>query len=323
VAIHDKLRSIQVLRGVAVTGVLVHHAYRFVDAQSFARIGAAGVDLFFVISGFIMATIGSGRKPSQFLVDRIWRIYPLWFMAVVPWVIVSPRDHDTILTTVTLWPIWDDSFHRPALILGWTLGFEILFYAAFALGLATRAVVPLALFAIVFAIGPRNPLLAYLGSPVILEFLGGVAVAQLPTVRRGGMLIFAALAWLAFAPLNYYEYFCGYDALLRFFAWGVPAALLVYGVRSLEPVLAHRHFDLAVLVGNSSFSIYLFHRLIVRGQMPWPIEIVTGIGLGVAVYLLVERRIMRLRPVLPRRGNGGTHIYDTNVIRIDAPPSTR
>ena len=65
-----RLRSVQVLRGIAAMAVVAHHAF------SGTRIGAAGVDLFFVISGFIMATCGRDRRPLEFLADRAWRIYP-------------------------------------------------------------------------------------------------------------------------------------------------------------------------------------------------------------------------------------------------------
>ena len=74
-----KLRSIQVLRGIAAMAVVGHHAF---DGT---RIGAAGVDLFFVMSGFIMATCARDRGPLEFLADRAWRIYPLWLIAVTPW----------------------------------------------------------------------------------------------------------------------------------------------------------------------------------------------------------------------------------------------
>lgn len=294
----QKLRSIQMLRGVAVTAVLVHHAYRFVDPNSAARLGAAGVDLFFVISGFIMATIGPGRSAEQFILDRIWRIYPMWLIAAAPWVIVRGGSSGALLTTLTLWPIWGGLFHAPVLLLGWTLCFEMLFYAAFALGLLTRPIVPLALFLTCFAIGPRTPLLWFVGSPMILEFLSGVLIAQLPASRKGWLFVVAGLLWFAAAPVVYYEEAAGYGALLRVLSWGIPAALLVYGARGLEERVDGSAFDLPVLIGNSSFSIYLFHRLVVQGAAWWPLKIVGGIAIGVAIYWLLERRIMRMKPRL-------------------------
>jgi exopolysaccharide production protein ExoZ len=296
-----KLRSIQVLRGIAASAVVVHHAYRSVDPNSFVRVGAAGVDLFFVISGFIMATIGLGRSPGAFIADRLWRIFPLWLIAVSPWFLLGHPDRPTTLASLTLWPIWHGQFYSPALLLGWTLCFEMLFYWAFTLGLATRALVPLGLFFACLIIGPRNDLLAYLGSPLILEFLAGVGIALLRPSRYGGALILAGLLWFAAAPQTYYNELIGAGAYLRLVAWGVPAALIVYGARALEPRFAGRTLAPLVMLGDASYSIYLFHFIPVEilGRH-WLPAIAAGIGTGLTAHWLVERPIMALRPLLRR-----------------------
>jgi exopolysaccharide production protein ExoZ len=295
-----KLRSIQVLRGVAATAVIVHHAYRYVDPNSFARVGSAGVDLFFVISGFIMATIAADKRPGEFLFDRFWRIFPMWWIASAMWLLAVPHDPATIRTSLTLWPIFTGTFHPPAPLLGWTLCFEVLFYAAFALGLATRAWLPVAGFALALAIGPRSALLCYLGSPMILEFLAGVVIAGLPRHKLGAFLIPVGVAIFAVAPVNYYTEIFGVGSLIRVTTWGSAAALIVYGARSIEESFEARAFDIPVLVGNASYSIYLFHRLVVLGKFAWPAEIAAALALGIAVHFGIERRIMRLKPRLAR-----------------------
>ncbi|HVI04878.1 MAG TPA: acyltransferase family protein, partial [Sphingomicrobium sp.] len=137
-----KLRSVQVLRAVAAMAVVAHHAF-----DNGTRVGAAGVDLFFVISGFIMmTTCSSGRKPGEFLADRAWRIYPMWLLAVFPWLLMAPHSTLEVVRSITLWPVYGNRFLNPALDVGWTLSFELLFYLAFALALATRAAVPLLIF---------------------------------------------------------------------------------------------------------------------------------------------------------------------------------
>ena len=90
-----RLRSIQVLRGIAAMAVVAHHAF---DGP---RLGAAGVDLFFVISGFIMATCTGARSPGQFLADRAWRIYPLWLIAVAPWIVMNPESFLVIVRSIS------------------------------------------------------------------------------------------------------------------------------------------------------------------------------------------------------------------------------
>jgi exopolysaccharide production protein ExoZ len=269
-----------------------------VDPNTAFRAGAAGVDLFFVISGFIMATVGRDRTPGKFLRDRIWRIYPLWWIAVAPWLIAKNHDLPTVLTSLTLWPIWSGSFHTPALLIGWTLCFEMLFYVAFAVGLATRAAFPLVCFALCLAMAARNDLFAYFGSPLILEFIAGACIAQLRPSPGWGVLIGIGFVWLAVAPVDHYTAVFGSHGFQRLFAWGVPAAMIVYGARSIERAFDHPCFDAAVLIGNASYSIYVFHLLIV-GNVPWPIGVVGAVAFGIVSYLFLERSILRMKPRWP------------------------
>jgi peptidoglycan/LPS O-acetylase OafA/YrhL len=154
--------------------------------ENWARLGAAGVDLFFVISGFIMATIA---KPSagRFLFDRFWRIFPLWLVAVTPWLIALRPGPSIIAASLTLWPVYHQ-FTMPALDVGWTLSFELLFYVAMALGMRTRAAVPLTLFGVALAAGALThaPIFDYVGNPMIFEFLFGVGIAKLPRREHWG-----------------------------------------------------------------------------------------------------------------------------------------
>src|SRR5215471_6743859 len=99
--------------------VVAHHGFEG------THLGAAGVDLFFVISGFIMATCSAGRQPLQFLADRAWRIYPLWLIAVIPWLLMSPQTFLEIVRSITLWPVYGGRLLNPALGVGWTLSFEL------------------------------------------------------------------------------------------------------------------------------------------------------------------------------------------------------
>ena len=306
----QKLRSIQVLRGIAASAVVVHHAYHYVNPDSFARIGAAGVDLFFVISGFIMATLGPSRSPAEFIVDRIWRIFPMWLLCVTPWLIIGNYGSADILTSLTLWPVWHGQFHTPIVLRGWTLCFEMLFYWCFALALATRAIIPLSIFAACLLVGPRNSTLYFVGSPLILEFLAGAAIARVPLHRAGSYLIPAGLFWLMAAPLSYYAELGGPGAFARFLCWGVPAAMIVYGARCCETLFEHQAFAFPLLVGNVSFSIYLFHRIALGGRLPWPIEAMGGVAAGICVYWLIERRILKLKP--------GKHLFKADPLALAA-----
>ena len=86
------IKNIQALRAIAANGVLISHLLIVEQKYSHAgpilpadsRFGAFGVDLFFVISGFIMATIATDKSWHKFLADRAWRILPpYWFYTTV------------------------------------------------------------------------------------------------------------------------------------------------------------------------------------------------------------------------------------------------
>jgi exopolysaccharide production protein ExoZ len=294
----QKLRSIQVLRGVAACAVVVLHAYP--DAQEAAGdvgYGAAGVDLFFVISGFIMANVASGRTAREFIGDRLWRIYPLWWIAVLPWLFMVPRGGTFVLSSLMLWPIYPGGYYVPVLKVGWTLSFELLFYLGVAAAIAARSVVPLAIYA-VFLIGAlttSSALLHFVGSPIVLEFLLGVLIARLPRRTFLGLLIPLGLCLVAITAPGIGDVEASLSpswAFWRAIEWGVPAALIVWGALSLEGLLQYSAFDVPVALGDASYSIYLFHPIVAHGfNLAWPVRLMLAIGAGWAMHVLVERRL--------------------------------
>lgn len=275
-----------------------------------AGYGAAGVDLFFVISGFIMANVAQGRGAGQFLADRLWRIYPLWWVAVLPWLFMLPRGGTFIASSLSLWPIYPGGYYVPVLKVGWTLSFELLFYCGMTLAIATRAAAPLALYALclVGALTSSSALLHFVGSPMALEFLMGVAVARLPRKTALGMLIPAGLMLFALtsAGIGDPDLTLGPQwALRRAFEWGVPAALIVWGALSLEPLFSHRIFGTPVAIGDASYSIYLFHPLVAYGLgFSWSVRLAVAVGVGWAMHRLVERRLIAARKLWPLAWQG-------------------
>ena len=302
-----KLRSIQVLRGVAASGVVVLHATIADPSMSPARIGGFGVDLFFVISGFIMATIGSRQSPARFITDRAWRILPMYWIASLPFLIMRWPGLLPALASLALWPVYGGTFHYPALGVGWTLGYEMLFYLAFAIALTGRLWMPLALFgacAAGLAFSPHNAVLEYLGSGLIAEFLLGVLIARLPRNAWLALpLALLALLWLSLAPTDYEILSFGRLTWVRFVLWGLPAALIVYAALSAERMFKHRAFNVAVIVGDASYSIYLFHPLVTRAGN-WVVLTIVSLMIGIAAWWLIERRILAIRADLRRLRQG-------------------
>ena len=295
----QKFRSIQVLRAVAACAVVFLHAYPNPRAPiGNAGYGAFGVDLFFVISGFIMAQVAQGRSAGQFLRDRVWRIYPLWWVAVVPWLFMVPRGSVSAASSLTLWPIFAGQYYVPVLKVGWTLSFELIFYTGMTLALASRAVVPLAIYAFLLVGGltTPSPLLHFVGSPMGLEFLMGLTIARLPRravfawfipVGLGLLLLTSPGVGDADATLR------GDDVILRAIEWGLPAAMIVWGALSIEHQFQREPLHPFVFMGDASYSIYLFHPLVAYGlSAAWPIRFVSAIALGCSMHVLVERRLV-------------------------------
>lgn len=302
-----RFRSIQLLRALAACAVVVLHAYPDPHSQlGNAGYGAFGVDLFFVISGFIIAQVAQGRGVRPFLRDRLWRIYPIWWIAVLPWVFMVPRSTQFVVSSLTLWPIYPGGYYVPVLKVGWTLSFELLFYAGMTLALLTRAFVPLLLYGVLLiaSLATTSPFLHFIGSPMALEFLMGVLLTRLPRQTTLALLVPVGIALVGLtspATGDPDMTISGHFALQRAVQWGVPAAMIVWGALSVEQWFAGARFDLPVFLGDASYSIYLFHPLIAYGfAAPWPMRVVGAIALGCAMHWLVERRILALKAFVTR-----------------------
>jgi exopolysaccharide production protein ExoZ len=216
---------------------------------------------------------------------------------------MSPQTPLEIVRSLSLWPVFGDRFLNPALGVGWTLSFELIFYLAFATALATRPAIPLVLYALCLAAGfwSSHILFWFLGSPLVFEFLLGVAIARLPQIPTLGIaMVCAGLLSFALAPATYYDQAFGSGALYRALLWGLPAAMIVYGTRSLEDWFGGRAFGLLFLLGCASYSIYLFHPLVFL-RFKGPAGFFLSAIAGIAMYLVVERQIMRARPKWGRR----------------------
>jgi len=204
----DKLVSLQVLRAIAAIMVAVGHLYG-IDQRFFgepvlsasAQFGFAGVDLFFVLSGFVMVHLtrfgaGSASIVPAFLFARIARIYPMWWIALGAisivwmirpgWVFASISGAPNFLADFALWP-----HQRPPLLaVGWTLIHEMYFYCAFALLLllpARRLVSGLIGWMVMVTIGnfwltfdstaiEASPMVTLITHPLTLDFGFGAAV---------------------------------------------------------------------------------------------------------------------------------------------------
>lgn len=322
-----EVRAIQYLRGLAAFAVLVFHAAE--RAGGAFGPGAAGVDIFFVISGFIMWTVTQQREttPAQFLLRRLQRIAPLYWgvtLLVVAVALVAPAAFPAMSPTVgqvvqslLFIPYRDTTgLIAPLVVPGWTLNYEMFFYVLFALTLlAPGGLRPWLLTAVLVALvaarplGPvSNPLWATYTNPLLLEFVAGVWLGKVwsqgrrpPGLASGAMLVTGALAFAAVAV-------SGIDVEpARALLWGLPALLVVAGAVGLEGRGKAPEAPALKAIGDASYSLYLVHGLAISAtvraleMLGWaspPMILLCGLTAGVLAGLLVyrfaERPITRL-----------------------------
>lgn len=296
------LYGLQVLRALAAFMVAVHHVQP--DAALLAqRAGLtfegshllpwlAGVDIFFVVSGFIMVHASDGLfdRPGAtrlFLARRLARIAPLYWAATSLFLLVALAAPGALnsgapnLTQIAgsylFWPVVSPQGQlQPVYSLGWTLNYEMLFYALFGLALALpRALVApavtLALAALVgaqAALGPLPLPFGFWGQPIVLEFAAGMGLALL---RGAGFRLGGGWRWLA-AALGIGLLLVAARLEIDGQPWltvllrGGAASLLVLSATSgdgrsapsaLVRGLAH--------VGDASYALYLVHPFVIRG----------------------------------------------------------
>lgn len=268
-------QSIQCLRAVAVLMVALVHLY----PQQVA-IGAAGVDIFFVISGFIMATIGARETPSTFAMRRVARIVPLYWavtlfmcaLALKPGFFANfTFDIPRLLMSLFFLPYRDlDGVIWPLVKVGWTLNLEIFFYAVFMLCLLTARPVPAAIGAILLLIvtglllDPAQAAPITWTSPLLAEFVFGMLIAILPRPRNRALalaIIAGGIIWFALAAASQVT---PDNEGWRFVVWGGGAALLVLGCLGMEEAGAWpRATRPLARLGDASYSFYLLHGLVI------------------------------------------------------------
>ena len=308
-----RLTSIQCLRFAAASAVVLTHC-----SSGHFLFGAFGVDLFFIISGFIITKVMQRRAALPFLKDRLSRIYPIYWLCLAP-LVVAGWDGDPVrlLTSVTLWPIFGE-FRRSFLEVGWTLHFEMLFYLGAALVLWRRSLLPLLFVAygaaLAAGLASASPLLGFVGSPMILEFLMGVGLACLPSTRLPGpgaaaiLIGLAAAVWGSSSDFGLIENMFNGAAAWRWAAWGIPALMIVWGSMQFEDLLNGRLFQFGAAGGDASYALYLSHPVFLLFAPANPyLLLALGppvlIGLGFLVHYRVELPLLRLvRRLLARPG---------------------
>lgn len=265
--------SIQYLRAAAAIAVVVHHQLQ--GRGWIFRVGEHGVDMFFVISGFIMFALTDSRNitPVSFALDRVARIVPSYWLATVAAFILactgiefygSSHDITFLALSILFIPARNEiGVIMPTLYLGWTLIYEVFFYGVFTTVLFFQnfrvLVMSFVLSMLIMsgiAFKPEGPILTTYTSILLLEFLSGVMLGKLfgmklTRMRKefqicGSLMIAAALTSAGTFSFNLY--------------FGALSVLLVSGCLILERDGKIPHIEWLKKLGDASFAIYLYQQ---------------------------------------------------------------
>ena len=343
-----RLEGIEASRGAAAVLVVLLHVtsmmsniYGVAPLNGLFIFGHAGVDFFFVLSGFIITHIHTADlgRPDRFALfwrKRFWRIYPLYwlvtfgFLALLLYSPTADRSERNILHVAASFLLWPEQA-APILGVGWSLRHELLFYALFGIAIlhVRTGLVILALWAcgIVFnsasVIWSGNPAFGGVSNEIVfrtinLHFFFGIAVAWLVARSswRPRLLLLSGLAiffingiYEVISPARVAEH------PIRQIAYAASSAAMLYGAAILDRTGAWTVPRWAVALGSASYSIYLAHvpagvilaELIKRSRAVLPLPaalafVITAVG-AVTAGLIVHRFAERpiMRYVAERR----------------------
>lgn len=275
------LQGIQILRALAALLVVFAH-FEYIKPA----VGGFGVDLFFVISGFIMAYIVN-KSPDSFLYRRIIRIVPLYYamtfltaglyLAKPSWfrsVVMTP----TALAKSLLFIPYHIENSGPILTLGWTLNYEMFFYVSIALFIRVfgskkgmvACLIGLSVFVLISgAVYWESYAMRFWGSSMIMEFVAGGILYYLWKYRlrdanQSFKNILILAGFLAFVFLMYAEYVYGLSSK-RSMLFGIPAFLVTCSFLMLENRIniKNKFHSAMVLLGDSSYAMYLVHPFVI------------------------------------------------------------
>lgn len=279
--------NIQRLRAVAALWVLLFHAIPFYEQaggnlgvlKPLFAVGYAGVDLFFVISGFIIAksfrkTHATRTEVARFLEKRLYRIYlgywPMLILvsAIYLWAMPARLEHVDVVRTLFLL-----SHKIPGQVIGqaWSLSFELFFYLAFALlallSRRTGLYLVLAYATVVVVLNLREPEIAtgFFANPRILELFAGMLLGW--SAIGEAKANWSSLSLLVGATLSLFVFWMSLVAPTRLttvLCLGGCALALVVGAELLKDARSLNRPSLTSRLGDSSYSLYLIHYLLLE-----------------------------------------------------------
>lgn len=348
--------SIQIMRGIACILVVLFHIsvkgsqYGNGALQGFS-IGCAGVDMFFIISGYIMciSTVDRHLNFYQFSLLRIKRIIPLYWLTTTAALVIYFYNPAVINTSGGETSIWASYFLIPngkkyLNAIGWTLSYEFFFYIIFAFFInkgTYKAIwgssITLLILVVVGLLFNYDGLLFQFSTHMVyIEFVFGMGLFYLidrkvirlnPTygialIILGSLLL--ALELFFKMPVQH---------KWRGVTWGIPMLLVFLGLLSLEEFIQRGASVVRTLfleIGNSSYSLYLIHPFILSGTarcLKWlnmtsnpylftVILLIISVVMGHLVYLYIEKPLTSLLKRKPAFQKPAISVRSTTVANM-------
>lgn len=318
------IKNIQVLRAFAAIVVVMYHAVGLVEDYGFSYSsykfltfnvgywGSFGVDIFFIISGYIMFMIQDkkNKSPFEFAIDRIKRIVPLYWLYLLtisllfyifPDLFRALNITPEYLLTSLFFISHYFNYSYPVIYVGWTLELEMLFYFIFFILLFLKRIdakIKILIMLLVFI-----SLSFYQNTnPIIFEFIfGGFIYLFLSNfkIRNNNFFWIPIIFSIIFVSLLNKEF-----ENFRLIFWGIPALIIFYSTLHIKEINNKIFLEL----GNASYSIYLIQvftlplvgKILAKyaanthGILVFIIMVLFSIIIGYLSYLIIEKKLMSL-----------------------------
>ena len=317
---NGRINNLQVLRAVAALCVAyLHTNFSILGLKPF---GGFGVDVFFVISGFIMAmVVSSGR--GEFFRRRVIRVVPLYWAATLlvfvvaafaPAVLKATRpDVMELVKSLLFIPFRKgNGLIHPVLFLGWTLNYEMFFYVIISASLLIyrrRALLLTSLIIIAVMIANsaisgewQYSFVEFYSKPVVLDFIAGIVAYRLYTVIRIPATLatyfrvpLLIVACAAFLSMIWIEGACAFAEVTQSAVCGIASFITVLSLAVLSGAGFDTNRHWLIAVGDASYALYIVHPYVeavidkfLRGRIPaLGLQYVPGLLLALACSLAV------------------------------------
>ncbi|MFG0518149.1 acyltransferase family protein [Kluyvera intermedia] len=270
-----EIHNLQILRGIAAMLVVTNHLWAGFFGGVFKYSGGLGVDIFFVLSGFLMTyTQKESKNAVSFFMGRVKRIYPLYIILSLPIMLmtISLNDYHRYINNLLLLPTFMQNSNGIANGPGWTLVYEMFFYVIFAVSLIIS----------------KNKTISCLLSVSLIALMIVISHTYLPPQERGnwininfiigdkllinfaaGSLIALIIGWINIPYRLSFGIFLAISIVLvsvalfvltgdRIYKFGIPAMILIF-LASMSSKGNGVIYKSLHSLGDASYSIYLSH----------------------------------------------------------------